>query len=283
MGSAFPPDRMAECNIPYIEEIAGELIISCDICNTEPQPLFNPNIPLPPPPSFDFGCYPMTKPDYDVITPRGNVASASGNSYFIDPSIVYQDFLNVGYCKPQINIDMRFPTTKSHEWDACDVGNWPFNYGGQDIDPFTGDPIAEADKYIDFCCNYDDADCLHSVVTEEHGAIDQWSNAGCDELHVMVANRTAYVHKEEDPGGGSEDWHMESGYVPIQFPVCDVQFDFVCDVYCDESELNVAFRRAHFKRGILVKLEDYDVNRDFEEDTINVSCGQPPPCPDIPV
>lgn len=274
---------MAECNLPDIPAIEGELIVSCEICSTDPQPLFNPNIPIPPPPSFDFGCYPLPKPDFDVFTPRGNPATSVPGSYSVEASVAYLDFLNVGYCQPRIDFNFTFPTTKSHEWNACEVGEWPYQYDGTDIDPLTGEPIAEADKYIDYCCTYDDTECLTTVETEEHGAIDQWDNAGCDELHVMVANRTAYKHKEDvKPGEGDEDWHMEAGYVPMKFPVCDVAFDFVCDVYCDETELNVALRKAYFLRGVLVQLDPYDLDRDFEEDHTNVACGAPPECPDIP-
>jgi hypothetical protein len=281
VGSAFPPNRMAECNLPYIEEIAGELIVSCEICPTDPQPLFDPVIPLPLPPSFDFGCYPFAKPDYEVFTPRGNPASATANSFYIDPSIKYLDYANVGYCRPEINIDMRFPTTKSHAWDACDwAGSWPWEYDGQEIDPFTGDPIAEADQKIEYCCYYPDDDCLMDWECGTHGEQKQYANWGCDTLKLVVADRSAYTHKEEVKAGeGDEDNHLELGYVEVQFPVCDVAFSFVCDVYCDDTELTVAFRRAYFKRGILVQLDTYEEGGSWAQDDTNVYCGEAAECP----
>jgi hypothetical protein len=89
---------MAECGLPYIEAIEGELVLDCLLCQTVPKPQFNPNVPLPPPPSFDFGCYPFSyKVDFDP-TPSTPV---------FEVTLTYLNASQVGYCKPRLNFKVR--------------------------------------------------------------------------------------------------------------------------------------------------------------------------------
>ena len=107
MGSAFPPDRMAECGLPYIVAIEGDLVPNCILCETTPTTRFNPLIPLPPPPSFDFGCYPFDyHVDFDptpVPIPIFEVKLAYRNA---ERTLERPDY-SVGYCKPKLKFKVR--------------------------------------------------------------------------------------------------------------------------------------------------------------------------------
>jgi len=284
VGSAFPPDRMAECGLPYIPAIEGELVVDCTLCTTTPTPLFNPKIPIPHPPSFDFGCYPIIVPKFTVYKPHEMPVPPH---YYLHVDIEYPYFLTTGYCQPQFHFKVKFPTTKSHFWDACVLEDWPFvDEFGTEINPFTGEPVTPEDKQLKYCCeDYGDEKCLEDIATgSKRGTIKQFANWGCDTLKIVIADRTAYASSDSvKPSEGEEDNHLETGYVEMQFPVCDVVFCFVCDVYCDVSDysLKVGYRRAYFKRGILVQLDGYVIGSDFSEDETDVSCGVAAECPII--
>jgi hypothetical protein len=107
VSSAFPPDRMAACGLPYIEAVAGDLVLDCTICETVLRPIFNPIIPFPYPPSFDFGCYPFSiDVDFDplpVAVPEFEVDLLYRTS---ELSLERPD-PQVGYCKPKLKFKVR--------------------------------------------------------------------------------------------------------------------------------------------------------------------------------
>lgn len=286
---------MAECGLPYIPAINGELVPDCTLCITEPRPLFDPVIPIPPPPSFDFGCYPILEPRFTFyhgwdsrIIILSSSSSSSGylmpNYAYMEAEIEYPNQATTGYCQPRIHMRVKWPTTKNHKWDACDIEAWPFadRSSGREIDPITGDPIEETDKVLKYCCIEYEPDCLMDHASgSRHGTIKQYANLGCDTLEVPLANRTGVSYKGDTKSSeGSEDTHTEMGYVGMVVPVCDLVISLVCDVYCDDdNKLKVAYRRLYFKRGILVKIDPYDIAGDFEEDDTLVECDVAPDCP----
>jgi len=98
---------MAACGLPYIEAVAGDLVLDCTICETVLRPMFNPIIPLPYPPSFDFGCYPFSiDVDFDplpVAVPEFEVDLLYRTS---ELSLERPD-PQVGYCKPKLKFKVR--------------------------------------------------------------------------------------------------------------------------------------------------------------------------------
>jgi hypothetical protein len=90
---------MAECDLPCITAIEGTLVASCDLCETTPRPTFNPNVPIPWPPSFDFGCYPFELEVDEEPTPK--------RAPIFITWIEYLKMQQTKTCQPKLNIKIR--------------------------------------------------------------------------------------------------------------------------------------------------------------------------------
>lgn len=93
---AFPPDRMATCDIPFIPKIEGDLIADCTLCETIPTPLVNLNFPIPLPPSFNYGCYGFPVPVIEV--------TADPDAPPLAAAVTYPDTNETGKCLPQLTL-----------------------------------------------------------------------------------------------------------------------------------------------------------------------------------
>jgi hypothetical protein len=269
--SAFSPERMAECGLPFIPAIEGELVLNCDLCVTTPTLLFDPFFPMPP--SFDYGCYALVfkkpkkllpgEPDDEQVKYH---ATLSGEVKFVNQG-------EVGFCSPSIETKWRPPTYGGHAWDCCN---------DEDIPWFNMPPDLSWDRIV-LCCDGAATDCLTSVSTEMRGSVDQWNpDIPCYYVKLVIADKS-YSSPFEDLKAGaaedSKDMTTEFGFAEVAFSKCNVALDVVCDVLCDETTLVVAYRRLYFQKGILIKVDTYDDGREFKEDETFVDCtGGEEPC-----
>jgi hypothetical protein len=255
---------MAECNLPFIPAIEGELVADCFLCITTPTPLFNPVLPLVPPPSFDFGCYAM--PDPLVKKLAWGEPDDDGNLYeaTLTAKVGFVDVANVGYCKPRISIKVRFSDVGADMWDTC-AETSPFNQL-----PFPG----FNDQRPALCC--ESPNCLTATGTRFRGGIAQFATPGCVYLKLVLADKSATQPKINIVGADEEtpDMMDEHGYVATAFSPCNIAFHFVCDVLCNGTTLVVAYRRAYFQKGILIALDPYNDEGDFVEDSTWPNCPE---------
>ena len=185
--NAFPSH--SDCDVPSVEAIEGSLVSSCDI-DDAPNPTYCfpfQDIPLIPPPSFDFGCYQMATPTgsahynnclliADLIFSfgpgplghdiAGNLLAAIGSdaikaaiaecsAFTFDATLSYPNMAETGYCVPQFNFDLGIPCPQISMRTGDDMrfvdpglpGPLIKITGGQDI-VVTGDSIT--------------ADCAHN-------------------------------------------------------------------------------------------------------------------------
>ena len=94
MSNAFPPHD--GCPVPTVEAI-GEIDINCLVSDPAFPCLGLPIVP--PPPSFDFGCYPLeVKVDWDP---------APSETPEFTAKVVYLNKNQTGYCRPQLRFRVR--------------------------------------------------------------------------------------------------------------------------------------------------------------------------------
>lgn len=109
MGRAFPPHP--GCPVPSVSAITGVLVSSCKI-DPPADPIFSFPIfamPIPNPPSFNFGCY---KP-----TAVATVAFNQVTPYF-SATIRFPRSSDTGNCQPQLKFNVGFPASNCPDISA---------------------------------------------------------------------------------------------------------------------------------------------------------------------
>lgn len=109
MGRAFPPHP--GCPVPSVSAITGELVSSCRI-DPPADPIFNFPIfamPIPNPPSFNFGCY---RP-----SATANVAFNQPVPYF-SATVKFPRSSDTGNCEPKFRFNVGFPAANCPDISA---------------------------------------------------------------------------------------------------------------------------------------------------------------------
>jgi hypothetical protein len=183
MSNAFP--EHSDCPVPSIEAIEGSLVSSCQI-DDAPYPEFCfpfQDIPLIPPPSFDFGCYPLgivtgsghynnclvvAQLEFVIgegpLGPNiaGNLLAALGSDviksaiaecseFHFSGGVTYPNFAETGYCEPNFNFDFGIPCIPIKQATAGKFVQWQ---GPMKFAVTGGRTMTITNTQIDMPCDY---------------------------------------------------------------------------------------------------------------------------------
>lgn len=228
MSRAFPP--RSGCPVPDIPAIVGNLVVSCNVSDPPAPCIRFPDILLPFPPSFDYGCY---EPSVSVIV---QPASVTPNLQVV---LDYPKSAETSVCNPRFNFKIKFPSVPSppppcsDHLKVCD----PFTSNSVKVGWGSGGTqitvIANAQERLDPLC----AACGAPKPCKGNGHQNENSNPGCPPSgdannNTDVGNAFCDCHCDPDDGGGPPPpGCSDSGGDPPPgcskwFLLCPEEYDF---------------------------------------------------------